>query len=344
MNRFIIDEEAECEVIKVIELTKRPEFEFSEIILFRKFQNLFSYSKLMTICELLYKSPLPLSSDDPNMQIHFLFALSFEFELFFFFLPIPYYAHCSYIWNRSKSFLSDKDLESFYHGSANTIGDDIDFFIEKFENMKPNPYIWELKIVYQTLISHKILKLLHFFVENVFDIDILYNKLNQEFEYLTISKKSEDSFLNIQCKRKFIPRQMNRWISLVLAFIIYLLSRMAWEILNVEIQKIFNLLQYPFYQGFPISFCFFWMLGLGALFIELSFFHQIVEIQQNFIFFVETLLTILLPNTWVRIVNIVNPLFLCVYFYVCYIRLCDVTRSNFCLKTLLKYFQTSFVK
>ena len=351
VNRFIIDEEADCEVIKVYELTKPTDFEFSEITLIRKFQNLFSYSKLMTLCELIKSGPPSRSVKDQNMQMHYVFALSFDFDMFFFFICVPSFAHCSMLWNRSKSLLSEKDVISFpKHGSGKqqftnshvghsnvTIGDDIDFFIEKFRNMKPNPYIWERNIVFETLISKKGLKLL----EHIFGIDILYNDFNQEFEHLSISTEAEDSFVRIQCQRKFIPRPTNMARSFVFICILSFLMLVGFIVLNYYIGKIFNPRRSPFDQSCPISFCLFWTIGLGSFFVQLKFFQKFCDAMQNLIFFLEAMLTLCFPNTWLHIIHILNPLLLCLYLYAYYF---GYFRKNYYFKTLLNYIETSIFK
>ena len=358
VNRFIIDDEAECEVKKAYELTKPPDFEFSKITLIRKFQNLFSYNKLMTISELLKRYPIR-STDDQDMQVHYIFALSFDFDMLFFLLSVPNFVHCSILRHRSKSFLSEKELKhefrkkrltnslnkSYISNSNVTIGDDIEFFIHKFRNMTPNPYMWEQEIVYQTLPALTSIKFLgddmKFFTQKFrFTLsNIFCSQFDQEFEYWSISKEFEDHFVKIKCQRKFIPRPSNMARSFAFIFILSFLRGIGLIFLSVQIRKkIFNPRLFPFDQSFPIIFCLFWIWGLGSLVIELILFLEFVEFFQNLIFFIEAMGTLAFPNTWIHIANILNPLSLCFYLCLCY----EIVLQNYYSYTLLNYFKTSF--
>ena len=382
VNRFIIDDEAECEIKKAYELTKPPDFEFSEITLIRKFQNLFSYNKLMTISELLKHYPIS-STDDQNMQVHYIFALSFDFDMLFFLLAVPNFVHCSILRHRSKSFLSEKELkrelrkkrftnslnESYINNSNVTIGDDIEFFIDQFRNMTSNPYIWEQEIVYHTLsasTSRIFYREIEFFTEKFRNMtpnpyiwvrkivnqtlfvnikqyftsnNIFCNQFVQDFEYWSISKEFEDHFLKIKCQRKFIPRPSNMVRSFVFIFILSILRPFGLLFLGNQIRrKIFNPRHFSFDKRFPITLCLFLIWGLGSLLIDFIYFQEFVQFFQNIIFVLEAMLMFGFPNTWVHIANILNPLLLCLYLYMCYVQ---VSR-NYYSKTLLNYFKTYF--
>ena len=349
VNRFIIDEEAENEVMGVYELTKPPEFEFSENRLVRKFQNLLSYNKLMTLCELFKNIEKARERyrfvKDQNFQMHCIFGLSFDFDILFYFLSVSHSTHCSMLWNRSKSFISENDFRPTRHRGSGiqyfvnsllsdthnrTIGDDIDHFIDKFRDIKSSHNIWK-DFVYEKLIPNKFLNFLKY-----------SNEFDQEFDHLCFSKESEDSHVRIKCQRKFIPRHVHKGRSyvflIVLCLFILLVCLFAPDWYREITKEIFNLPSDPFNEKFRINICLFWISRLSFLIVEYKCFKKFLEFFHNLVLYVLAVLPFVFPNTWVRIVYILNPLFLCLYFWLFYELL--LTRNyyiNYYVKPLLEY-------
>ena len=344
VNRFIIDEDAECEVMEAYELTKPPEFEFSENGLIRKFQYLLSYRKLMIFCHLftaMEKAYDVLVTNklikDPNFQMHCIFGLSVEFDLLFYFTSAAIPSHWSLLWNRSINYLSEQDLRSIpKHGlgkhhftnslidSNVTIGDDIDFFIEKFPGIKSNQYIWEY-LLHETLISNK---LSNFLVNN--------KEFSQKFDYLCFLKESEDSYMQIECQRKFIPRNIHQIRSFFVFFVLAIFNMvgllLAPNFYRPIIKQIFNVVEDWFNRSPQITFLLFWMSRVVDLGVQYKCFLSFLKFFNNFTVLMFSLLFLGLnspnsdfnsPNAWIRIVHIVNLVLSIFYLWVFYRILSD---------------------
>ena len=341
VNCFVIDEDAECEIIDITKI-ETPEIEFSKNTIIRKFQEVYSLSELIKISNLLKSMDESLNSSlnsiqDENYQIHCVFGASLDFDLSYYIVSIIFAAHSSVLLIRSENSLTEKDFRSIprtklsnehLDDSNLTIGDDIDFFINKFKVFKPSLGIWEY-IVYESLAQ--------FFsmIPNNFLNQLERKKVFvQAFDYLGIFDESEQVYRKIECHRKFIPRQAHRIRSLLFMFVLTL----AIAIGLIEIptwyrrisKKILNFVLSYSSQSIFINFFLCFMTQLSCLFVRLKCFYYLKKFAREYIILLlDALIRIAFPNRWSRIVNILNLLLLCVYYCACYSELSGIERWLF---------------
>ena len=217
VNRFIVEEDAECEVIKTFQLTNRNEFKISEYKLIQKLRNLYSYifqsafEELFTLFETLQIIEGSRSIIDEDFKKHVIIGTSkFESPLhapYFlsFYISIKYSTQCSVLWSSPGEQVSKNNLRNL----NNTIGNDIDAWIESDDNFKPSLGLWIPKIlnapVEARMISFKLLtqsQLNEISEQNLEDFDA-YRKRFAEF------KESEDFFMKTKIRRLFFPYQVH---------------------------------------------------------------------------------------------------------------------------------------
>ena len=209
VNRFIIDEDAECEVIETFQLTKPIEFEFSENKYIQKLQYLYSlifqseFKNIFVLVETLEKIERSGLRKGKDFQKHCIIGMPLEFVMEFsfllYFISIKYSTHCSMLWKHS-GYLTTNDNLGY---TDITIGDDIDSFIETFHNFEPifriwNPIIDEKMISIKPQDQFKNKKIL----EQNFNDLFAFEKQSSAFE------DSEDLFMKIYYQRRFIPDQV----------------------------------------------------------------------------------------------------------------------------------------
>ena len=271
VNRFIICEDAECEILEAYKLSKPSEFEFSEYTLIQKIQNLYSFilqskfKNIYIIAETLDKaSEHSMLTKDEDFQMHCLIGMPLEFTFFLYLISVKYSTHCSVICSQSESFITKKELHasSFNeietqniknsNGLNITIGDDIDLFIHSFHKFKPSLNFWN-PIVDEQMISYKLL--------HEFERKKSYSRALKK----PLFEESEDIFMKIDCKRKFIPRQAHPYRSILFIFVYTVAAAAIVLLAPVWYRKISKkaldiLLNYfnqrfPINQSIPINFC-----------------------------------------------------------------------------------------
>ena len=271
LNRFIIDDDAECEVMKISTIQKSPEFEFSEYRLIRKIQSFYINSELIRFSDFLISAIKMIqrsqSYQDHDYQVHCIFGISLETDLFFYYFTILFSVHCSVLLIRSKSVLSEKELRSLkkpQNDSIVTIGDDIDFFIDKFHGIKP------------------ILLFLKYFANEIFIANKFFNGsepgklLNRDFDYLSFCEESEDSSMKIKCHRNFFPRQEHVIRSslffgtLIIMFFIGSMKASIWYL--PILQKFLNFILNYINQNFLINFYLCCIALLSVIYVQLKCF------------------------------------------------------------------------
>ena len=198
VNRLIIDEDAECEVIESYQLKKSTELEFSEYTLIQKLQYLYSlilqneFKNINILVETLENIERLRLRKDNEFQKHCIIGMplesSLEFSFFLYFISIKYSTHCSMLWSHSENLTTNNNLGD----SDITIGDDIDSLIDTFDNFEPIYGIWN-PIKAQRIIS---IKPVNF--EDLIAFDKKYSAL----------KESDDLFMKMNCQRRFIPEQV----------------------------------------------------------------------------------------------------------------------------------------
>ena len=198
VNRFIIDEDAECEVTGTHKLTKLPEF--SEYKLFRKMQNLYSHGAFIRISNLFQSVESMSKIQYHNYQSHSLLSLSKDYyDLAFYIISAFYITHCSVLLIRSKTILTEEEFRAIpqkrlTEDSNVTIGDDIDLLRDEFQDIHISPSILKY-IINEIIISIK-------FVNKSQQTEVFH----QDYECFGIFEQSEDTFMKIECKRKFFPQ------------------------------------------------------------------------------------------------------------------------------------------
>ena len=145
VNRFIIDEYAECEVIETYQLRNRNKFMISEYKLIQKLRNLYRYicqnaelSILIETLEIIDGSRL---RKDDGFKKHFIIGSPIEGPFYFilYYISIKYSSHCSVLWSLPGERVSKNNLRNL----NNTIGNDIDALIESCDYFEPSFGIWK---------------------------------------------------------------------------------------------------------------------------------------------------------------------------------------------------------
>ena len=327
LNCFIIDDDAECEIIEIIEI-KPSEIEFSENRMIRKLQDIFFHSELIKLSD-LWKSMDRLlnryyhlrSIQVQNYQMHCILSISLDIDLLYFYISNILSTHFSILYIRSETPLTEKEFRSFprnelsnehFEDSNVTIGDDIHFFIDKFKAFKASLSIWEY-IVYATMPSNKFLNQLERkkFFSQAFDFEIF--------------DESQQSFIKIECHRKFFPRQVHMIRSFIfmfelwITFVICLILIPTWY--RGISKKILNVALSYSSQSYLINFSLCFMTSFSIIFFHWNCFYYLKKWFRVLTLLFKALIRILFPNHWARIVNILNLIFTCLHFYFCYTEL-----------------------
>ena len=275
MNCFIIDEDDECEVMEIIKI-KPSEMKFSENRFIRKCQDLYYHSELIKFSD-LWESTHELfnrfyhlrSIQIQNYQMHCIYSVSLDFDLFFCIISIIFAAHSSILLILRENHLTEKEFRSIprsefrelqFDETNETIGDNIDFFIDKFEAFNSSLSILEY-IFHETLISFKF--------HNPLERKKVFS---QAFDYLGILNESEQSYRKIECHRKFIPRQDHFIRSFLLTFV--LLNTICIGLRDFPTwyrrisEKILYVVISYLSQNNLVNFCLCFMTSLSILFVH----------------------------------------------------------------------------
>ena len=341
VNRFIIDEDAECELIEIKKISKTPSmtlgYDFLKRRAFKKIQTLFLHQKELSIYnhieiagEVYDRFQFRSTVEQETYKLHFIFGTSVEIDLPFYMITFAGNAHCSVLLIRSMNFLTEEDFRSIpqnelrkeHIGDFNvTIGDDIDFFIDKFYDIKSSIDIFNYILYISSLL----------FNGQIFS-KFLYQSGRQtvferDFDYLSSFEESEPSFMEIKCQRKFFPAKFNR-IQSMSSFIIFTLAIMISLIYGPEwyrrILKIFfNFVQGYFEPNILISFCLGCISSFTVIIVHWKCFHYMIEGFLNLSVTIKSLMPLLFPKQWLNIASILNLFLLCVYIYACYTEVFD---------------------
>ena len=319
VNRFIIDEDAECEVMGTYKLTKPPEF--SEYKLIRKIQNLYSHGEFIRISDLFHSVESMSEIQDKDYQMHCIFCLSIDrYDLAFYIISAFYITHCSVLLIRSKTILTEEEFRAIpqkrlTEDSNVTIGDDIDLLRDEFQDIHLSPSILKY-IINEIIISIE-------FVNKSQQTEVFH----QDYECFGIFEQSEDTFMKIECKRKFFPQNRVNFAAksrisippFIFPCVLNLSAGLGWAIVPYLYYAIsyttLNFVLAYFNQSILISCCLTILTSLSILFVHLKCLHNVTKWLVNSLVTVEALICIKLSGHWVRILRL---LISCVYLYGCY--------------------------
>ena len=310
LNCFIIDDDAECEVIEIIKI-KSTEIEFSENLIIRKLQDIFFHSKLIKISDfwksidkLLNRYNYLRSIQIHNYQMHCILSVSLDIDLLYFYISNILSTHFFVLLIRSEIPLIKKEFRSidryeFSNGHSDdsnvTIGDDIDFFIDKFKAFKSSLSIWE-HLAYKTMTSNKFLNQLE--RKKVF---------SQAFDF-EVFDESQQSFMKIECHRKFFPRQVHMIRSFIFMFVLSITVFICLTLIPTWYcrisRKILNAVLFYSSQSFMIDFGLCFMASLSILFVHWNCFYYLKKWYRVLTILLKALIRTLFPNRWARIVSI----------------------------------------
>ena len=324
VNRFIIDEDAEHEVIGTYELTKPPEF--SEYKLVRKIQNLYSHSDFIRISDIFQGVASMTKIQYYDYQRHCLFSLSIDYyDLAYYLISAFYITHCSVLLMRSKKILTEEEFRSIpqkrlIEDSNISIGDDIDLLIDKFQDI--NTSLRENKFSVFKYIINEIISPIKF-LNTSQPVEVF----GQDYEYLGIFKEFEDSFMKIECQRRSFPQNRVNRSSKSGNSIPPFIFQCAFNLLTVLVwatvpylyysvsQPILNLLLAYFNESILISFCLSIFTSLSVMFLHWKSVHYVTKRLINLLVVIEVLICIKFPGNWVLIFRLFIS---CLYLYACY--------------------------
>ena len=341
VNRFIIDEDAECELIEINQISKAPSmtlgYGFSKHRAFKKIQSIFLYQEELSIYNLFEiatkihdRFQFRSTEEQKTYQLHFIIGTSVKIDLLFFMITLATNAHCSVLLIRSKNFLTEDDFRSIpqnelrkgHVGDFNvTIGDDIDFFIDKFYDIKSSIDILNYILYLSSLLLNGQI------------ISKFLNQLGREtvfkrdFDYLNSFEESEPSFMDIKCQRKFFPVKFHRnpsfWSFGIIggATLIILILGPVWY--RGILKIILDFVQAYFEPNILISFCLGCMSSFTVIVVHLQCFHYIIEAFQNLTAPLKACMPLLIPKQWVYSANILNLFLFCLNIYSLYKEVVD---------------------
>ena len=132
VNRFIIDEHAECEVIEV---NRVPELKYSEFVIIQEFYNFLDFFN--SIKQARERS---ISIQDEQYRSHFVIGTPNQFGTMVYHLCFSDLFNCTFLRCVRKKHTREIRLNR----RQNTIGDDVDTFIDEFtDEDAPQMTFWQ---------------------------------------------------------------------------------------------------------------------------------------------------------------------------------------------------------